>query len=231
MATDRTAIVTGAGGALGGSVAEAFQGAGWNLGLFDYGEENARRLGEAFPDAVVRSVDLTKEEPTGESTSAVVERFGAVDALLAIAGGFAMGKAHEASLADLDRMLNLNVRTLFNSVRAVLPEMRERGNGFILGVSAGAGLGASPGMAAYAASKSAVATYLASVRAEVKENGVRVTTLYPMDGLDTPANRAAMPETDPSGWIDVDALAATILRIAAGDPRAHVDELRVASTQ
>jgi len=81
-----------------------------------------------------------------------------------------------------------------------------------------------------AASKAAVAAYLRALRAEVREQGVRVTTLFPMGALDTPANREAMPEADPSGWIDLKDLAATILHAAERDPRGHVGELKVYAT-
>jgi short-subunit dehydrogenase len=105
--------------------------------------------------------------------------------------------------------------------------MMEIGSGFVLGVSAGAALGGSAGMGPYAASKAAVATYLDSVRVELQGSGVRVTTLYAMDALDTPANRKSMPGTDPSGWISLDGLAGMILAIAESEPRAHLGELKV----
>ncbi|RMH61208.1 MAG: SDR family NAD(P)-dependent oxidoreductase [Bacteroidetes bacterium] len=226
----RTALITGAGGALGGAVAEAFADAGWRLALLAHRADTARDLSARHPDALVLTADLTDEAATRGVVDRVLERFGRVDALLGLAGGFAMGPAHEASSGDLDRLLALNVRTLFNSVRAVLPAMRDRGDGFILGVSAAAAEEGGSGMALYAASKAAVAAYLRALRAEVREQGVRVTTLFPMGALDTPANREAMPEADPSGWIDLKDLAATILHAAERDPRGHVGELKVYAT-
>jgi NADP-dependent 3-hydroxy acid dehydrogenase YdfG len=223
----RTVVITGAGGALGGAVAATFQQAGWNLGLFEYGAQGAERLRAEYDEAVVVDVDLTNETATASAVENVLSANGRVDALLCIAGGFAMSKAHKSSIADLEHMLDLNVRTLFNSVRAVLPSMLDKGSGFILGVSAGAALGGSAGMALYAASKSAVATYLDSVRIEMKGRGIRVTTLYVMDALDTPANRKSMPGTDPAGWISLEGLADVILTIAESDPRAHVGEVKV----
>lgn len=225
----KTALITGAGGALGGTVADVFADAGWTLALFAHGSTEADRLREQYPDALVLTVDLTDETATHDAVEQVRDRFETLDALLGIAGGFAMGAAHEASLGDLDRMLDLNVRTLFTGVRAVLPAMREQGHGFILGVAAAAADEGGPGMALYAASKAAVATYLRSLRAELQDSGLRVTTLYPMGALDTPANREAMPNTDPAGWIDREELAATILHAAERGLRGHVGDLKVYS--
>lgn len=223
----KTVIITGAGGALGGTLVDTFAAAGWNLALFVHGSASTERLRERYPNALVLTVDLTDEAATHRAVEQVRARFGTLDALLAAAGGFAMGAAHETSLSDLDRMLTLNVRTLFNSVHAVLPAMRDQQHGFILGVSAAAAEEGGPGMAPYAASKAAVATYLHSLRAELQETGIRVTTLYPMGALDTPANREAMPNTDPAGWIDREELAATILHAAERDLRGHVGDLKV----
>lgn len=222
-----TALITGAGGALGSATARAFADAGWQLALFAYDDAEAARLREAHPDALVTLVDLTNEASARSGVNEVHERFGDVDALLAIAGGFAMTAAHETSMDDLEKMLALNVKTLFTSVRAVLPGMLQAGHGFILGISAAAADAGGAHMAPYAASKAAVAAYLRAVRSEVQTKGIAVTTLYPMTALDTPANRDAMPDADPSAWIDRDELAATMLHAAERGLRGQVSELRV----
>lgn len=227
----RVVIITGAGGALGGAVASAFAHAGWDLGLFEFGADGVARLRSEYPDAVVVDVNLTDDAATVAAVQQVLEAKGRVDALLGIAGGFAMSKALETSSADLDRMMNLNFRTLFNSLTAVLPTMRDQASGFVLGVSAGAALGGAAGMAPYATSKSAIATWLASLGQELKGSGIRVTTLYPLDALDTPANRKDMPGTNPDGWIDIGGLAELIRAVVESDPRAHVSELRVVSAR
>lgn len=226
----KVAIITGAGGALGGAVTASFAAAGWDLGLFVHRADEARRLQSAHPEATVVEVDLTDESATRAAAQAVLTAKGRIDAMLGIAGGFAMAKAHEATSADYEHMFDMNVRTLVNSVGAVLPTMLEAGRGLVLGVSAGAAVGGAAGMALYAASKSAVATYLDSVRLETKGTGVRATTLYVMDALDTPANRASMPNVDPAGWINVDQLADTIRSIADSGGRRGQVEIRASGT-
>ena len=82
-------------------------------------------------------------------------------------------------------------------------------------------------MAAYAAAKSAVAGWLRALDDELSGTGVAVSILYPMGVVDTPANRAAMPDTDPGEWIDPDELAAALLFAATRGRRGRVRDLAV----
>ncbi|MEM1126274.1 MAG: SDR family NAD(P)-dependent oxidoreductase [Bacteroidota bacterium] len=223
-------LITGSGGALGTTVSQTFQEAGWRLVLAEYSEDGAEALRAQFPDALVEVADLTDAEQAQRVVARAEDQRGPLDAALAIAGGFSMQAAHEATPKDYGRMMDLNVRTLFNTVRAVLPGMRTRRHGFILGVSAAAADHGGAQMALYAASKAAVAAYLRAVRNEVSDHGVGVATLYPMGALDTPANRASMPDADPNQWISREDLAATMLHMATQGPRGHVGEARVFAT-
>ena len=228
-ASDRTVLITGAAGAIGSVVAHRFGEAGWQLALVDYGEENARALRQAFGDACIAEGDLTDEQAAREAVRTLHKEAGPFDALLNIAGGFAMQPAAEATADDLAKMHRLNFVTLFNTTRAVLPGMLERGEGFILGVSAAAALDGAAGAALYAASKASVAAYLQSLHAEVRDEGVRTTVFYPMGVVDTPANREAMPEADPEMWIATEEIAECMLSLAARSRRGHVRELKIFS--
>ena len=223
----RTVIVTGAGGAIAEAVNRVFGDAGWRLALFDHSEDDVRRLRERYPDALVHAVDLTDERATRTSVEAVKREAGALDAVLNLAGGFAMQPAGEATQEDYERMFGLNLVTLFNTTRAVLPAMRAQGEGFILGVAAAAAEQGGGGMALYAASKAAAAAYLKSLRAELEGDGLRVSVLYPMGAVDTPANRQAMPDADPAGWIAPEELAESMLHLATRSRQGHVRELKV----
>ncbi|MES3629760.1 MAG: SDR family NAD(P)-dependent oxidoreductase, partial [Longimonas sp.] len=128
---------------------------------------------------------------------------------------------------DYAQMMDINMRTLFNTARAALPHLQARDHSFLLGVSAPAAEDGGAGMGLYAASKAAVAAYLKSLRAEYSETGVRVSTLYPMGVVDTPANRKAMPDSDPSTWIAPKELAETMLHAATRSPRGHIRALKV----
>jgi len=227
QALQRVAVVTGAAGAISREVSRVFKGANWRLALFERSPEKVEALQETHPKALVVRVDLTDGTATERAVGMVVEHFGQLDTVLNIAGGFAMQSAGEASLEDLEGQLSINLKTLFNTTRAALPHMLERGEGFLLGVSAGAALTGGARMPAYAASKGAVASFLKAVRAEVEPQGVGVSVLYPMGTVDTPANREAMPQADPQGWISAGEVAESILFLATRSKRGRVRELQV----
>lgn len=218
-----TVLITGAGGAIGSVVASRFAEAGWRLILLAHRTSAAATLHHRYPQAQVLQADLTNEEETRRALS----QGEAPDAVLHIAGGFAMQAATEATWADLQEQFGRNFFSLFNLVRAVLPGMLARQHGFLLGVSAAPALNGGAQMGLYAASKAAVAAYLKSLQAEVEPQGVRVSILYPMGIIDTAANREAMPDADPQGWIDPQALADSILHLATRPRRGHIRELQV----
>lgn len=226
--TQRSAIITGAGGAIAGHLIRACEHAGWKLALIAYSDDEADRLCRSHADAVVVRGDLADDAAAVDTLqTAMVALGGAPDALFNIAGGFAMANAVDSTPSQFEAQLSINLRTAFNACRAVLPGMLQRGHGFILGVGAAAAIDGGAGMGAYAASKAALVTWLKSLRAEVASKGVEVAIVYPMAAVDTPGNRAAMPDSDPSRWIDPDELAATILHMASRSSRGRLLEARV----
>ncbi len=225
--SQRTAIITGAGGAIAGHITDAFARAGWKLGLIAYSDAEARRAQEACPGAAVAVANLVDEQATRKAVAELTSALGHVDALLNIAGGFDMSGAAETTMRQLEAQLDINFRTAFNASRAVLPGMLERGKGFILGVGADAALFGGASKGPYAASKAALIAWLKSVHAETATRGVHVAVLYPMGAVDTAGNRKAMPDADPDTWIDPDELAATALHLATRGPRGQITETRV----
>lgn len=222
-----TAIVTGAGGAIASSAIDAFEAAGWRLALIAYSDAERQRLERDRPRHLTVQANLADDAEARGAIAQVIERLGTVDALLNIAGGFAMGAATETAPSALEAQLDINLRTAFNATRAVLPHMQQRGRGFVLGVGAAAAIDGGARVGAYAASKAALVTWLKSVRAEVAPHGVEVAIIYPMAAVDTPGNRAAMPDADPQRWIDPAELAATMLHLATRSRRGRIDEARV----
>ena len=225
-----TVALTGAAGAIGSVTAEVFDDAGWDLALIDLGDENCATLESSFPDAQVFDTDLTDEEATMETFADLWEEAEALDAVLAIAGGFAMQQAVESTANDYAHMMDLNFRTLFNTARAAVPLLTRAEQSVLLGVSAPAALEGQAEAGLYGASKAAVASYVKSLGLEERSAGLRTTVLYPMGVVDTPANRDAMPDADPSTWIDPRELADHMLHAATRSPRGHVPELKVHAT-
>jgi len=145
----------------------------------------------------------------------ITRRIGPIGVLCNVAGGFRMGEAvHETSDATWDFLLDLNVRSVLHTARAVVPGMLAAGGGAIINVGAAAALRGGAMMGAYAASKSAVARLTESMASELRERGINVNCVLPTI-LDTPPNRADMPKADPSRWVAPADLAAVIAFLAS----------------
>jgi NAD(P)-dependent dehydrogenase (short-subunit alcohol dehydrogenase family) len=217
--TERVVIVTGAAGNLGNAVTRAFETAGAKLTLVD---RAADRLPRLFPEMVYSpehflavSVDLTDPDAVARTVEETVHRFGRVDVLANVAGGYRAGTpVHETSFDTWDFMLNLNARSVFTTSRAVIPHMLEQGQGKIVNVAARAALEGSAKMAAYSVSKSAVVRLTESMAAELKRKGINVNCVLP-GTIDTPQNRQAMPNADHSRWVKPEALADVIVFLAS----------------
>jgi NADP-dependent 3-hydroxy acid dehydrogenase YdfG len=225
--TDRVFIVTGAGGALAGPIVRALAHAGARLVLVDRHEEHVKERAREH-HAVALAADLTTLDGAVAMANAVVGRHGRIDGLVHTVGGFAMGRIIDGDAATYDRMFDLNVRTLFNVLRAVAPGMLARGDGFIAGISSEPGwTGRSPGTALYGAAKAAATSLLRTLEAEARGTQVGVCIVYPMGAIDTPANRKDMPNADPSSFIDPNEIAASLLHAATRGPRGRLSELPI----
>jgi NAD(P)-dependent dehydrogenase (short-subunit alcohol dehydrogenase family) len=115
-------------------------------------------------------------------------------------------------------MLDLNARTVFNTCRTVIPHMLAQGSGRIINVAARAALEGKAHMAPYCVSKAAVITLTESLAAEHKDRDITVNCILP-GTLDTPQNRAAMPDQDHTQWVPPAALADVILFLASDAAR------------
>jgi NAD(P)-dependent dehydrogenase (short-subunit alcohol dehydrogenase family) len=212
----RTVMVTGATGNLGKAVAASFSSLGAQLALIG---RSADLLGKTFGDEGPRRLflptDLLDTVAVEASFATAVERFGRIDALCNLAGGFRMGEAvHETADKTWDLMWDLNVRTLLNMVRVVVPHMIARGGGTIVNVGAYSAQKGLAQMAAYCAAKSDVIRITESMAAELREKNINVNCVLPTI-LDTPENRAAMPGADASKWVAPQDLASVIVFLAS----------------
>jgi NAD(P)-dependent dehydrogenase (short-subunit alcohol dehydrogenase family) len=216
----QTVVVTGATGNLGRAVARAF-GERANLVLIGhrrealasaYGADDARRL--------LAAVDLLDRQAVDAAIRSAVERFGSIDVLCNVAGGFRMGpKVHETTDRDWDFLFDVNVHTLLNMVRAVVPHMLAAGRGRIVNVGAHSALKGAAEMGAYCAAKSVVIRLTESMAAELREKNINVNCVLPTI-IDTPENRAAMPKADPKRWIAPEDLAKVFVFLASDEGRA-----------
>ncbi|HXF44571.1 MAG TPA: SDR family NAD(P)-dependent oxidoreductase, partial [Burkholderiaceae bacterium] len=218
---DRTVVVTGAAGNLGRAVAAAFAARGANLALIDRSEDLLRKVypGDESRRLLV-AADLLDAAQTQAAIARAAQRFGRIDVLANIAGGFRMGEAvHETTDATWNFLLDINMRTLLNTVRAVVPQMLAAGGGKIVNVGAASALKGAALMGAYVAAKSAVIRLTETMALELRERNVNVNCVLPTI-IDTPENRAAMPDADPKRWVAPEALADVIVFLASDAARA-----------
>jgi len=209
----KTVMVTGAAGNLGRAVADAFSGLGASLVLIDL-------KGKGDEKGLFIPTDLLDQKSVAAAVEKAVARFGRIDVLCNIAGGFRMGPpVHETADADWNFLLDLNARTVLHTARAVVPRMLAAGGGKIVNVGAFAAQKGAAQMAAYTASKSAVIRLTEAMAAELREKGINVNCVLPTI-IDTPENRAAMPKADPKRWVAPQDLAKVVVFLASDDARA-----------
>lgn len=207
-------VITGAAGALGQAVARHFLLAGHQLALLDHDEQRLRSLFGAPPNAVVHAADVTSTDGVAAVIEQVLQAHGRIDALVHVAGGFEMGEGvHQITRASWDRMMNLNAWSFVALTQAVVPVMQRQGGGRIVAVSAAAAHEGQARKGAYSASKSVLQRLVESLSHEVRAQGIAVNSVAPTT-LDTPANRAVMPEADRSAWVSLDAAAQAIAFLA-----------------
>lgn len=208
MLEQKTVIVTGANGALGRAVCEVAE----ELGA------TTVRLDIVFSDKAENCHEVDLTDP--DAVSALLGGLGAFDAVLNIAGGFAMGEpAHGADDAQWDRMFALNVATLRNTVKAAVPLMLANGGGSIVNIGAYGAREGQGDMSAYCASKSVVMRLTESLANELRDKGINVNAVLPTV-IDTPANREGMPDADHSAWVSPRDLANVICFLASDAARA-----------
>lgn len=197
-------IVTGGFGALGRAVVEHLAGAGHRVSAVDLAPAPQGFAGEL----ALGGVDLTDEAAVAKAFAEVAEKLGGIAAVVNLAGGFVWETVEGGSLASWDKMYQMNLRTAATSASAVLPHLLANG-GAIVNVGAAAASQPAAGMAPYTASKAGVAALTASLAEELRGRGVRVNAVLPTI-IDTPTNRADMPDADTSGWVKPASIARVI---------------------
>ncbi|MBA4794918.1 MAG: SDR family NAD(P)-dependent oxidoreductase [Phenylobacterium sp.] len=217
----RVVAVTGAFGVLGEVVATAAAAQGARLALIEHAPRPPEGLVEACgaQTLVVAGVDLADPAAAQSAMDQVADRFGGLDALINIAGGFRWQTVEAGDPAQWDRLFAMNLRTALNASRAALPLLKASPAGRIVNVGAAGALKAAAGMGAYAASKAAVHKLTESLAEELKADGITVNAVLPSI-IDTPANRADMPDADFAAWVAPADLAAVILFLASESARA-----------
>jgi len=213
LLAQQTVLITGATGGLGVAVCRAFQEAG----AFVAGvARNARSLENC--DLAI-AADLSTKDAASGCIFAVLEARPKLDAVVHLLGGFAAGgTTQETGTETWDQMMELNARSAFHLFREALPHMVKQGRGRIIAVGSRAGLTLPAGLSAYAASKAALHALVQVIAAENKHTGVTANVVMPST-IDTPANRAAMPDADPALWVTADSISGLLIWLASDASR------------
>lgn len=214
---ERVVLVTGGSGGLGSAVTEAFLADGWRVAVPTHssgGSGPLDGLAGGHPDRLTWfPADLATETGAGEAVARTANWGGRLDAVVHTVGGYAGGAPlHETAVDEWDRMLSINLRSTFLVARAAIPRLTE--GGALVFVSARAAVKGRKGHVPYAVSKAALLTLTEGI-AEEYRGRVRANAVLP-GTMDTPANRAAMPDARHQAWTPPAQSARVVLFLASG---------------
>ena len=212
--TGRIVIVTGGAGAVGSTVSVRWLQSGAHVLVVDHRESTisewkSRYLDQSFTGRVATfATDVSNEAGARAMIEMAQNAFGkSPDTLIHLVGGFAMAKvADDNAVATWERMMSINLSSSFHCYRAMLPSLRERGGGWIVGLSSRAADNPGAGIAAYGASKAGLVALTSSLSAEVRRDGIHVNLIV-ASTIDTEANRRDMGEEKAKDWVSPDDIA------------------------
>ena len=210
------ALVTGGNGNLGEATAQLLQRAGYEVHI-TVQDESSRA--EFAPERIragmhLHVVDLTDAPAVARLAAAIG---GPLAALVATVGGFAGGPFATMDPAVFDQQYALNLKTTLLTLHAMYPLLRgSPGGSSVVLVGNRPALSTGPGVAVSAAMKAAVIHLARSLAQEWKVDGIRVNAIAPAI-MDTPQNRHAMPDADPSGWPTPAQVAAVVAFLLSGE--------------
>jgi NAD(P)-dependent dehydrogenase (short-subunit alcohol dehydrogenase family) len=209
----RVACVTGGAGHLGSAVVKRLLTAGAQVVACEHREQKLDELADELgdPDALTTIVcDVTDEGETEAMMQRIVEERGGLDALVNVVGGFAAGDTvAETELSTWQRMLNLNLTSMFLCSKHALKHMLEADFGRIVSISSKAAEDLPAKRAAYAVAKAGVLNLTACMSDELAGTGVACAAIMPSI-IDTPVTREVRPDADPGKWVSPESIAEVI---------------------
>jgi len=205
-----SALITGGTGGLGAAVTRAFLDAGWRVVVPVFHERERGRLA-AHERLVLEPADLGDPDSTTAIAQIAADDAGApLRAVVNLVGGYAAaGRVHETPGEDFEDQLRLNLRPTYLVCHAAIPHLLAAGGGAIVCVSSRAALKPFAGAAGYIVAKAAVLAFVDVLAAEYRGDGIRANAILP-SVIDTPANRASMPDADHSRWVAPEQIASVV---------------------
>ena len=202
----RVALITGATGGLGSAVVPAFESAGYSVVSCD----------AAHPH-VARQFDVTDPAAVEAAVRDILTDFGRIDVLVNLVGAWRpQDPISEITDEDWDGLFKINFKSVLVMSRAVLPHMIERGSGRIINVGAKQGERGAGGNGPYSVAKAGVLALTEVMADETRDSGITVNAVVP-SVIDTPGNRAAMPDADFDVWVPPAQIAAAMVFLASNE--------------
>ena len=225
-ATGRVVIVTGGAGGVGSVVSRRWLDAGASVLIVDQRQAAIDAWLTEFAQASWQdrvaglATDVTTEAGARAIVSEAHRSFGKPpDTLIHLVGGFAAAAVEdENAMKTWDRMMAVNLTAAFQCYRAMLPALRERNGGWIVGLTSRAAYQPGPRLSAYAASKAALGALTSSLSAEVRSAGIHVNLIV-ASTIDTAANRKAMGEERAASWVSPDDIADATMYLCSDQSR------------
>ena len=227
---NRVALVTGGASGFGKGIAETFAREGARIAIADINERAAREVAASISNqAVAVRCDVSRRADVDAAVQATVDAFGTVDILVNNAGMSHLRRPMlEVDEAEFDRLMAVNVKSIFLFAHAVVPIMRKAKSGVIINIGSTAGIRPRPGLTWYNASKAAVNLVSKSMAAELAPDGIRVCAIAPVMaetpllptfmGGDSPELRAQFKATVPLGrFATIDDVANAALFLASDE--------------
>ena len=228
--TNRTALITGASSGIGKATALAFAKAGINLALLGRSEDKLTAVAQAATaigvTAKVYLVDLTQLDRVSTKIAAIAADFDNLDILINNAGMAYTRSMGDTPLADWQRVIDLNLTSVFQCIQGILPHMRQRQSGIIVNISSIASKQVFPNWGAYSVSKFGLMALTQAIAGEERSNVIRVSAVCP-GSVDTPLwdTDTVQGDFDRSAMLTAEMVAQGILYTVLAPAGAVVEEL------
>jgi len=219
----KAVLITGGTGALGRQISLSFLKSNAAVSITHVTDKEIQQLestlGDLMKNVVLIKADIGDESQIKNLVSDVVKKYGRIDILINVVGGYLGGKkVTEMTEKEWDLMMNLNLKTAFLISKHVVEQMVKQGSGKVVHVAARLGLKGIAGNSAYGASKSGLIRLVESLSDEVKDKNINVNCIMPSI-IDTGANRKDMPDADFSKWVKPSEIARVMLFLASDDSK------------
>jgi len=214
-----SAIVTGGTGGLGAAVVRRLLDDGWRVVVPWIVQAELERV-QSRAGLQLIEADLFDAQAVERVTAlAAADGQAPLRGLVNLVGGFSVaGRVHETPIEEFESQFRLNLRPTYLMVQAAVPRMLASGSGSIVCVGTRAALQPFPGAAGYVSSKAGVIAFANAVATEYKNDGIRCNSILP-SVIDTPGNRAAMPNADHDRWVKPEEIAGVIAHLLSDDSR------------